>query len=105
MSQVIEVQNDAELQEHLQSGKVLVDFYATWCGPCKMLSPHVEALAEEREDIKVIKFDIDKSSDFVSSISVMSVPTMMLFNNGEQVDKKIGFLPKDAISAWVDENN
>lgn len=104
MSQVIEVHNDTELAAVLEEGYVLMDFYATWCGPCKMLAPGLEALAEERNDIKVVKFDVDKSENFASQMSVMSVPTLMLFNHGQKVADRVGFAPKEAISDWIDSS-
>jgi thioredoxin 1 len=105
MSQVIEVQNDTELAAVLEKeGYVLVDFYATWCGPCKMLAPGLEALAAEREDVKIVKFDTDNSENFASQMSVMSVPTLVLFNHGQKVADRVGFAPQEAIAEWIDGN-
>lgn len=83
----------------LQADKpVLVDFYATWCGPCKMISPIIDQLATEMEDkAKVVKIDVDQARDVASKYKVMSVPTLMIFKNGEVVDQILGAVPKDRL--------
>lgn len=76
---------------------VLVDFYADWCGPCKMVAPIVEEIADQFDTIKVLKLNIDNASELATQYSVMSIPTLILFKNGE-IDKKIvGFRSKDAL--------
>lgn len=89
--------NNENFDELISSGKVLVDFYANWCGPCKMISPLLEEIASERDDITIIKIDVDNNSDLATKYGVMSIPTMILFNNGVETNKHIGFLPKDEI--------
>ena len=70
-------------QEVLEAkGKVLVDFFATWCGPCRMLSPVVDEVAEERTDVKVGKVNVDEQPDLAAQFGVMSIPTLLLFENG-----------------------
>lgn len=76
---------------------VLVDFFAQWCGPCKMLAPIVEMVAEEVQDAKVCKIDIDEDSELAIQYKVMSVPTLMVFKGGEVIAKNIGAISKDAI--------
>lgn len=76
---------------------VLVDFFATWCGPCKMLGPVMEEIAKERSDIKVVKVDIDKDPDLATQYDVMSVPTVILFKDGKNVHQAVGFRPKDSL--------
>ena len=80
--------------------KVLVDFFANWCGPCKMLSPILEEISNE-EDIVVVKVDVDEFSDIASRFDVFSIPTLVLFKEGKQVDKKVGYLPKDALLDFI----
>ena len=70
---------------------VLVDFYANWCGPCKMLSPVLEELENSR-GVKVVKVDVDKNEEVARNYGVMSIPTLIMFKNGELVDKKVGYM-------------
>ena len=77
---------------------VLIDFFATWCGPCKMLAPIIEELAAEYEGkVKVCKVDVDNDPDLAIKFQVSSIPTLVLLKNGELVNKHVGFLPKAAI--------
>ncbi len=81
---------------------VLVDFFAEWCGPCKMLSPIIDDIAEQmKSKIKIGKIDIDESPDLASKFSVMTVPTLILFKNGEVVEKSVGVKSKDAIIEMI----
>ena len=85
-------------QEVLQSDKpVLVDFYADWCGPCKMMSPVIEEIAEEADDIKVGKLNIDNEMEIAQKYGVMSIPTLIVFKNGEEVKRDLGAKPKKAV--------
>ncbi len=77
--------------------KVLVDFWASWCGPCRMVSPLVDEIAEERTDIKVGKINVDEQQELAIKYGVMSIPTLMVIENGEVVKKQIGAVPKDMI--------
>jgi thioredoxin 1 len=78
----------------------VVDFWAVWCGPCKMIAPALEQIAEEYEDqVQVAKLDVDQSSETAMKYGVMSIPTLLLFKNGEPVERIIGFLPKDKLVA------
>lgn len=85
-------------KEVLQAeGKVLVDFWATWCGPCKMLSPIVEQVAEEIPDLKVCKINVDEQQFLARQYKVMSIPTLIVFENGEVVNQNVGFINKDQV--------
>ena len=85
-------------QEVLKSDKhVLIDFWAGWCGPCKMLSPVVDQIAEENPDIKVGKVDVDAEAELAIKFNVMSIPTLIVFKNGELVNQSVGVVPKQAI--------
>lgn len=101
MTQVIEVNTDAELVEAIKEGKVLVDFYASWCGPCKMLGGVLTELAAEREDIKVVKYDIDKSEGLTEKLGVMSVPTLFVYQDNVKLINRSGFAPKQALNEWI----
>lgn len=80
-----------------KKGIVLVDVFATWCGPCKMLSPIVDNLAEEVTDIDVAKIDVDENNEVAQKYGVMSVPTLLLFKGGELMEKSVGFQSKEQI--------
>ena len=75
----------------IREGIVLVDFYATWCGPCKMQSPIIDSLKEERSDIKVMKVDVDKEEDIARTYGIMSIPTLIVMENGEEIKRDLGF--------------
>ncbi len=90
---------EAEVLQH--KGTVLVDFWATWCGPCKMIAPFVEAIAEEREDVKVGKIDVDTQPELAIAYKIMSIPTLLVFRDGELVDKAIGLRSKEQIEAML----
>lgn len=80
---------------------VLVDFWAAWCGPCKMLSPIVDQIAEEHPEIKVCKVNIDEESSLAMDYKVMSIPTLLVFKNGKIVNQGIGVQPKANIEAMI----
>ena len=88
--------------EVLHSDKpVLLDFWATWCGPCRMLSPIVDEVAEERGDIKVGKVNVDEQPELAGQFGVMSIPTLVVMKNGKIVNQSIGAKPKNAILAML----
>lgn len=89
--------------EVLNSDKpVLVDFFAVWCGPCKMVSPIIDEIAEERQDIKVCKVNVDEAPALAERFSVFSIPTLAVFKNGKLVRIETGARPKPAILALID---
>lgn len=77
--------------------KVVLDFWATWCGPCKMIAPVLEELSAEREDIKIGKVDVDAEGELAVRFGVMSIPTLVFFENGEEINRVIGFHTKEEI--------
>ena len=84
--------------EVLQSEKtVLLDFFATWCGPCKMLAPILDEIAEEREDIKVCKVDVDQEPELAAQYQVVSIPTLFVLEKGQIVNQSLGAKPKAKI--------
>ena len=83
-------------------GEVVVDFFATWCGPCKMLAPVFESVSEELNDAKFVKVDIDESLELAQKFGISTVPTMMIFKDGKVVDTLVGFMPKDSLKAKVE---
>ncbi len=84
--------------EALQSDKtVLIDFWAPWCGPCRMLSPTIDEIAAEREDVKVCKINVDEEPELAQRFSVMSIPMLVVIKNGQVTDTAVGMRPKDSI--------
>nr|MBP3681450.1 thioredoxin [Clostridia bacterium] len=100
--EIIKLNKENFEKEVVQSEKtVLVDFYADWCGPCKMLSPILEEIASELgEKVKVGKLNVDESNDLAFEYEVMSIPTLILFENGKVVDRLTGLRSKDEIRKW-----
>ena len=92
---------DKEFDESIKTGKVLVDFYAEWCGPCKILSPVVDELSEELKDISFYKLNVDESDEVVRKYSVMSIPTLLIFENGELKNTSVGFKSKDELKEML----
>ena len=85
-------------KEIIESEKpVLLDFFATWCGPCQMLSPVIDEIAAERSDIKVAKINVGEQRDLARQYKVMSVPTLMVIKNGEVVNRSLGAMPKHEV--------
>ena len=94
---------DASFESEVLNGEgaILVDFWATWCGPCRMIAPSLKQIAAENKDVKVVKIDIDSNPMTPGRYGVMSIPTMMVFKDGMVVDRFVGAKPKDAILSRV----
>ena len=90
--------------ELISNGVVLVDFFATWCGPCKMLSPILEEISTEQLKMNIIKIDIDENEKLCKQYGIMSVPTLILFKDGKMIDSKIGYCTKDELLEWINSN-
>jgi len=99
MSKPVEV-TDASFDEFVKNNpKVVVDCWAAWCAPCRMLTPIIDELAEEKADIKFAKLDVDKNRAVPARYGIMSIPTLLYFKDGKLVDKTLGALPKQAIES------
>lgn len=93
-----------DFKEQVKDGIVLVDFFATWCGPCKMQSPILEEIKEDRSDIKIMKVDVDQETELAREYGVMSIPTLILFKDGKEVAKNVGFMPKEVLIQWITDH-
>ena len=100
MTQVI---TDKEFSTETDSGLVLIDFWATWCGPCRMQAPILEQLAEEydEDELKIVKMDVDENPETPASFGIMSIPTLLLKKDGEVVEKAVGVHSKDQLKAMI----
>jgi thioredoxin 1 len=106
MSNVINA-TDANFNEILkqnQSKHILVDFWAEWCGPCKMLAPVLDEISTERQDLVVIKVEIDQNPQTKVKFGVRSIPNLVLFSGGEELASRGGVLTKTALNNWIDSN-
>lgn len=93
---------DESFKDEIESAEtVLVDFWANWCPPCKMIAPILEELEKEMPDLKIVKLNVDDNPKTTSSFKVMSIPTLVVFKNGLPVDKLIGYLSKDALKTLI----
>lgn len=90
--------------ENISSGLVLVDFYADWCGPCKMLAPVLEEVSKEMEGLTIVKLNVDDVPTIANQYGIRSIPTIILFKNGNKVAQSMGFQPKEMLTAWIDQN-
>lgn len=101
----IENVTDETFQDATSEGLVLADFWATWCGPCKMIAPVLEELdAEMGDEVKIVKLDVDDNQQTASQFGVMSIPTLLVFKDGEKVDQVIGFQPKEALKSLLQKH-
>ena len=107
MSDKVKEVNDNNFEEEVlkASQPVLVDFWATWCGPCVALAPTVEALAQQYEgSAKVVKLNVDESPSTASRYGIRGIPTLVLFSNGQEAERSVGLTSKESLAGLIDRN-
>ncbi|NLB48612.1 MAG: thioredoxin [Erysipelotrichia bacterium] len=92
-----------EFSAATKEGTVVVDFFASWCGPCKMLTPVLEQLAEEKKDVVFLKVDVDQASALAAQFQVQAVPTILLFKDGKLVDNRMGYQNKNQLLNFINQ--
>ena len=93
-----------EFENETKEGLVLVDFFATWCGPCRMMGATLEQAEAELKDVKIVKVDVDEDEDLARRFGVMSIPTIVLLKDGTEVDSHIGLMSMEKLKAFIDQN-
>jgi thioredoxin 1 len=102
---IIQVTKENFESEVLQSDKpVLVDFWAEWCGPCRMVAPLLDEIASEKENVRIAKINVDQNQELAVQYQVSSIPTFVLFKDGQVADRMLGALPKSAFEDLIDRN-
>ena len=91
----------SDFKEKTAEGLVVLDFYADWCAPCRMLGPVLEQIAEENADIKVVKVNVDENQTLAGDFGVRGIPALFVLRDGKQVAQRAGFMPKDALVDWI----
>lgn len=94
---MIFLENEQDFFNLINNELVLVDFYATWCGPCRMISPLIDEVAKENTNLTVVKVDVDKYPNIATKYGIMSIPTLKVFKNGKEEKTSIGYIEKDVI--------
>ncbi|MBR1817274.1 MAG: thioredoxin [Bacilli bacterium] len=97
---MIKYLKEENFNDEINKGIVLVDFYADWCGPCKMMGQ----VLEKMEHVNILKVNTDEFEELSQKYGVMSIPTMILFKDGKEIAKKIGFVPQEELENWIEEN-
>ncbi len=104
MSELVQHITDAEFQKTVASGVTLVDFWAPWCGPCRMIAPILDELAGELKDkARIVKINVDENPVVAGQFGIMSIPTLLLFKNGQKVDQKVGGQAKPQLKAFIEQ--
>ena len=96
------IKSVSEFNELIQNEKVLVDFYAEWCGPCQMLGKVLEEVDKEKDDIKIVKVNTDDFLSLAKDFKIMSIPAVKVFENGKVIEEKVGFMTKNELLEFID---
>ena len=102
--EMIKIHDENQFEQTISKGLVIVDFFATWCGPCRMIAPILEQVAEQHENVVVCKVDVDENEDLARQFNIMSIPTILFFKDGMLVNKHIGLLSLDQFNQIIDQN-
>lgn len=97
------ITTDTEFDEVINNGLVLVDFFATWCGPCKMLSPLLEEIARENPSLTILKIDVDEVGLLAARYGIQAIPTLLLFKNGQHIETRMGYQNKNQLQAFINQ--
>lgn len=97
----VEFANASNYEEKIATGTVILDFYADWCAPCRMIGPVLEQIANEENDIKVVKVNVDENIELANKFGVKGIPALFVLKEGKTVAQKAGFMPKDALIEWA----
>jgi thioredoxin 1 len=104
MSDLVKHITDAEFQKTVAEGVTMVDFWAPWCGPCRMIAPILDELAGELKDkARIVKINVDENPVVAGQFGIMSIPTLLLFKNGQKVDQKVGGQAKPQLKAFIEQ--
>ena len=98
---IVHIETTEQFKELVGKGRVLVDFFATWCGPCKMITPIIEEVSKEQEDLTVLKIDVDELPGLAAEFGVNSIPTLLYFVDGEKKNAALGYMPKPKLLAFL----
>lgn len=100
----MELLNEKNFDEKIKNGVIVVDFFATWCGPCRMMSPILEEVSEEYEDkIQIYKVDVDDNEKLSKNFGILSIPTILIFVNGEMKEKHVGLWSKEDLTETIEK--
>lgn len=101
----MEILTEKNFKKKIEKGFVIVDFFANWCGPCRMMAPIFESVGQKMSGkANFVKVDVDESEDLARKFGVMSIPTMVILKDGNLVAKRVGLMQADALEQWVNEN-
>ena len=101
---MINIENTQDFEKQIENGVTLVDFYATWCGPCRMLAPFIEEIDEEfSQKLKVAQLDVDECGEVASKYGINAIPALLIFKDGELMTNSVGFVAKDDIVNMIEE--
>ena len=97
------INDEVKFDEFIKEGLVLIDFFATWCGPCKMLSPVIEQVANEHPELKVVKVDVDEAPAIAARFDVQAIPTLFLFKDGKKANYGMGYMNKNQLENFINK--